>query len=218
MFADRRDAGRRLAARLAAYEGRPRTIVLGIPRGGVVVGAEVARALRLPLDVILTKKIGHPRHPEFAIGVVDLRRELVDWDAVRADSIETSYLESEIARIRESLRERYANYRGGRPSEPLTGHVVLIVDDGIATGSTMLAAVRLARDDGAARVVAAAPVAPRDRLEALEAEADEVVVDSVPDDFFAIGQFYDAFDQVSDGEAMALLRRGVSPPSGTRAR
>jgi len=206
MFADRADAGRRLAARLTRYAGRRDAVVLGIPRGGVAVAAVVARELGLPLDVVLTKKIGHPHQPEFAIGVVDLEGEVLNRDLLERERIRPEYVRAEIEKIRALLRRREALYREGRPPLEVGGKTVLLVDDGIATGNTVLAAARLLRRRAAARVVVAAPVAPTEALERLRSEADEVVCVLEPPDFFAIGEFYEDFAQVSDERAIALLR------------
>lgn len=207
MFADRSDAGRRLAARLAAYKDAENAVVLAIPRGGLPVGAVLARELRLPLDVVLTKKIGHPLQPEYAVGVVDLKHELLNERVIAAEEIPAAYLAAEIERIRALLRKRSDEYCGGRPPVPVRGRTAILTDDGLATGSTMKAAIRLAREDGAAKLVVAVPVAPASTLEELRGLADEVVCVLVPDLFQAIGQFYEDFTQVSDEEAIRLLRQ-----------
>lgn len=212
MFRDRADAGRRLAARLEAHEGRQDAVVAAIPRGGVVVGAEVARALRLPLEALLTKKLGHPDQPEFAIGVVNLSHELIDEALVAREGIPDAYVRGEVARLRELLRRRHEAYHAGRAPIPLAGKTVILVDDGLATGRTMEAAARLAREEGAARVVVAVPVAPADTLARLRPLADELVCLLVPERFMAIGQFYADFDQVDDAEATRLLNRGSPEP------
>jgi len=210
MFDDRADAARALAAKLARYKGRPDAAVLAIPRGGVAIGAVLAEALGLPLDVVLTKKIGHPANPECAIGVVNLRGEIIDEDVVERDAIPRSYLADEIARIRTLLRFRRRLYRGGHPEIPLAGKTVLVCDDGIATGNTMLAAVRVARAEGAKRIVVAAPVGAVDAVAALREEADEVVCVLEPQDFMAIGQFYRDFRQIEDEEARRLLDKSAA--------
>ena len=205
-FIDRADAGGRLAAKLERYRDRENAVVLAIPRGGLVVGAVLARELALPLDVVLTKKIGHPDQPEFAIGVVDLESEVIDRGAVERDSVRPEYLRAEIERIRGLLRRRDAEYRAGRPPLEVAGKTVLLTDDGIATGNTVEAAIRLLRKRGAARIILAVPVAPIQAVARLSGLVDELVCVLAPDNFFAIGQFYDDFEQVRDEEAMALLR------------
>lgn len=210
-FIDRNDAGRRLAGKLAQYRGRPETLVLAIPRGGVVVGAVLARELALPLDVVLTKKIGHPDQPEYAIGVVDLESEVIDQAAVERDGIRPEYLRAEIERIRTLLRRRDAEYRAGRRPLDVAGKTIVLTDDGIATGNTVEAAIRLLRKRGAGRIVLAAPVAPADAAARLRSLADDLVCAMLPETFFAIGQFYDDFEQVHDEAAMALLREEEAP-------
>lgn len=214
MFVDRRDAARQLAAELSSYAGRPEALVLAIPRGGIVIGAVLAEELGLPLDIILTKKIGHPMNLEYAIGVVNLGGEIIDEEVVAGDGISSAYIRDSVERIQEQLRKRYRFYRGERPEAELRDKTVILCDDGIATGNTMLAAVRLARRQHARRIVVAVPVGPSRSLEALGRLADDVVCLRRPDDFLAISQFYDRFDQVEDEEAVRLLRRAASkaPP------
>jgi predicted phosphoribosyltransferase len=205
VFADRRHAGRELAALLARYRGREDAVVLAIPRGGVVIGAVLSEELGLPLDVILTKKIGHPDNPEYAIGAVWLGGEDVDEGVVARDGIPRSYLDRQIPRLRGLLRKREALYRRGRGELKLSGKTAIVCDDGLATGDTMFAAIRAARKAGAARVVGAVPVAPPSAAAVLERLADEAVCPLRPADFFAIGQYYRDFTQVEDEEAIRLL-------------
>ncbi len=206
MFADRRDAGRALARRLARYKGREDAVVLAVPRGGVAIGAALAEELGLPLDVILTKKIGHPDNPEFAIGAVSLTGEAVNSGLIEREGIPREYVDSMIERIRESLWQRYRLYRGTSRPMSAAGKTVILADDGAATGRTLLAAVELLRRDRAGKIVVAIPVAPPDTLATLERSADETVCLAVPADFMAIGQYYRDFAQVSDDEALALLK------------
>lgn len=213
MFHDRHDAAVRLAAKLQGYRGRRDALVLAVPRGGLPIGAVLSRRLGLGLDVILTKKIGHPYAPEFAIGAVSLTGETIDTALAAREGIPADWLAAEIVRIREGLRERYRVYHGGGEPAPVAGMTVILTDDGAATGRTMLAAVDLLRRQGAARIVAAVPVAPPETLALLEARADEVVCLEAPSDFRAIGGSYDDFTQVSDGEAAELLRFA---PAGER--
>lgn len=213
MFHDRHDAAVRLAGRLRAYRGRRDVVILAIPRGGLPIGAELARRLGLGLDVILTKKIGHPHSPEFAIGAVSLGGETVDAALAAREGIPADWLAAEIERIREGLRERYRRYHGSGEPPSVAGRTVILTDDGAATGRTMLAAVDLLRRQGAARIVAALPVAPPETVALLETRADEVVCLEAPSSFMAIGEYYDDFTQVSDGEAAALLKLA---PAGER--
>jgi predicted phosphoribosyltransferase len=208
-FRDREDAARALVSPLAAYRGRKDVIILAIPRGGVVIGATLARTLELPLDVTLTKKLSHPENPEYAIGVVSLTRESIDYAAVARDHIASSYIERETGRIRKLLSERYRLYRGEADPPVLKGKTVILVDDGIATGQTMSAAVFIARREAARRIVVAVPIASQQAVEALRELADQVVCAASPRDFLAIGEFYERFDQVEDNEAVRLLRQSA---------
>jgi putative phosphoribosyl transferase len=212
MFADRIDAGRRLAAKLSAYADQPNTIVLGIPRGGVVVAAEVARTLHLPLDIVLAAKVGAPGNPEFAAGALTADGELVANPAAGLSTAELSEIaddaHAKITRQLESLR-------GNREPVELTGRTAIVVDDGLATGLTARAAVRFLRRQGAASIVLAVPVAAADSARRLAAEVDELVAVEIRDDFFAVGQFYAFFDQTEDSEVRRLLTEmSVAPDSG----
>jgi len=205
-FRDRREAGRALAEALDGYRPR-RPFVLAIPRGGIVVGYEVARTLEAPLDVIVPRKLRAPHNPELAIGAV-AQDGSVYYDSPLVDTLKVpeDYLKGEIAFQMEEIRRRLAAYRGDRPPPVLEGRVAIVVDDGIATGSTMIAALRAVRGMRPAATVAAVPVAPPEGCESLRAEADEVVCLYTPVMFYAVGQFYEDFGQTSDEEAIALLR------------
>lgn len=219
MFHDRHDAAVRLVRELQRYRGRRDTLVLAIPRGGLPIGGTLAAELGLKLDVILTKKIGHPYNPEFAIGAVSLTGETHDEELARREGISAGWIAGEIARIRAKLRERYRLYHGDEPPLPVAGKTVILTDDGAATGRTLLVAIDLLRGEGAAKIVVAIPVAPPDAVDLLEAKADEVVCLEVPPSFMAIGEFYDDFAQVSDEEAAAILRKeGAWSSSAARTR
>jgi predicted phosphoribosyltransferase len=204
VFEDREDAGRQLGDLLRG-KGYERPVVLGIPRGGVAVAAEVARALGADLGVIVARKLRAPRHPELAIGAVTadgtvyLNEELAE--ATRADE---AYLDAEIARQAAQARAREEAFDGHR-RPALAGRTVIVVDDGIATGATAVAAVRAAKAAGASKVVLAAPVAATASADMLREEADEVVCLIEDPSFYAVGQFYDDFRQVDDDEVKALL-------------
>lgn len=205
-FRDRRDAGRRLAEALERYRLR-RPYVLAIPRGGIVVGYEVARALDAPLDVVIPRKLRAPYNPELAIGAVAHDGSVYyDTPLVGSLKVPEDYLQDEIAFQLEEIRRRQAAYRGERPLPALDGRAAIVVDDGIATGSTMIAALRAVRKMGPGVTVAAVPVAPPEGCEALRAEADDAVCLHTPVMFYAVGQFYDDFEQTSDEDAIALLR------------
>lgn len=206
MFRDREDAALMLARRLEGHHGDPALIALGIPRGGLVVAAIVARELDIPLDAVFSKKIGHPLSPEYAIGVVTLDSARVDDQAVASDAVSRGYIDQEAARIRRLLLERRERYLGGRGPLELRGKTALVIDDGAATGLTELAAVDAARAAGASRVVVALPVASQEAAQELAAAADELVCLATPWPFYSIGEFYDDFAQVDDETAAGLLR------------
>ncbi|MDV3293904.1 MAG: hypothetical protein LYZ70_06505 [Nitrososphaerales archaeon] len=205
MFRDRRQAGEALAAALMDLKGED-VIVLAIPRGGVVVGDVVARALGAPLDVVVTKKIGAPGQPEYALGAVTQDGEaLVDDEAVRMLGVDREYVEKEASRQAMEVRDRMRRFRGDMPLPTLKGRTVVIVDDGIATGSTILAAVRSVRRQAPKSVVVAAPVGPVETVARMSGEADRVVCLETPKPFFAIGEFYSEFEQVEDDEVKRIL-------------
>jgi predicted phosphoribosyltransferase len=209
VFADRRDAGRRLAAALQHLRER-QPVVLAIPRGGVVVGREVAALLGAPIDVIVPRKVRAPFNPELAVGAVaEVGAVYIEEEAVRG--ISPFYLEQEINTQRAEIARRVAAYRGTRPLIDVAGRTAIVVDDGIATGATMVAALRAVRAAGPARLVAAVPVAPPEGLVRLAREADEVVCLTAPAHFQAVGQFYADFTQVTDAEVVAVLASESSP-------
>jgi putative phosphoribosyl transferase len=212
MFADRADAGRRLAARLEYLRGEP-VVVLGLPRGGVPVALEVARALGAPLDVIVVRKLGVPFQPELGMGAVgEDGVRVINRQVVRLARVSAAELAAVQAREQAQVDARAARYRVRRPREPLAGRTAIVVDDGIATGSTARAACQVARAHGAARVVLAVPVAPRG-WEARIAGADELVCVDTSRDFAAIGQFYADFSQATDEEVIGCLERAAAPAS-----
>jgi len=212
IFADRIDAGERLAKGLAHLAGSE-CVVLAIPRGGVIVGEVIARELGAPLDVVVPRKIGAPGNPELAIGAVAPGIRVLDPRMVGALGVTDRYLEREIAEQEAEIERRQHAYRGGRPPRPVEGRVAIVVDDGVATGSTAVAALRWARARGAGRVVLAVPVAPPQSLERLRAEADEVVVLETPQPFLAVGEWYRDFDQTTDEQVVSALARSA----GSRA-
>jgi putative phosphoribosyl transferase len=207
LFYDRTDAGRRLAKLLKRRIQGP-CIVLAIPRGGVVVGYEVAKELGCPLDVVISRKVGAPAQPELAVGAVaEDGVVFVDEEIAGLVGVSRDYVER---RAREELREvrrRAEEYRGGREMPDLSGKTVILVDDGLATGLTMLAAVHMARNKGAEKVVVAVPVSPPETVAKLRRQADEVICLETPTNFYAIGQFYDRFDQLTDEETNSILRK-----------
>lgn len=205
MFADRADAGRRLAAKLSAF-ARSDAVVLGLPRGGVPVAYEVARALDLPLDVILVRKLGVPFQPELAMGAIgEDGVRVINARIVELTGVRPAQLDEAQAREERELERRARRFRGDRPRRDIAGHTAMIIDDGIATGSTVRAACAVARAHGARRVVVATPVAPPETVTALREDADEVIALDTPARFAAIGQFYRDFAQTSDDEVVRLL-------------
>lgn len=212
VFRDRIDAGRQLAFRLLHYKGKD-VVVLGIPRGGVIVAAEVASQLGAPLDVIIPRKIGAPFNPELAVGAVAPDGTVIyDEDLLERCRIEKSSLQKEIAQEIEEIRERLRLYRGERHPLDCAGKTVIVIDDGIATGFTVQAALRSLRRENPEQLVLAVPVAPRDTLERLQQEVDELICLVTPEMFYAVGQFYDDFHQTTHEEVIAALayNRGTS--------
>ncbi len=210
IFRDRRDAGRALAHALRDTPGLERAVLLALPRGGVPVGYELARELRLPLDVLVVRKLGVPGQEELALGAVAGSGVLVvNPEIVRAFAIPREQIEAMAARERAEIARREALYRGGRAALDVAGRTAILVDDGLATGSTMMAAVRSLRPV-AARLVVAVPVGSRGACEDLRREADEVVCLDTPELFHAVGEFYEDFEQTSDAEVTALLAQAGS--------
>jgi putative phosphoribosyl transferase len=211
LFADRQDAGRRLATALRRFKGR-NPVVLALPRGGVPVGFEIAAKLGAPLDVVLVRKIGHPLSPELAIGAVADGEEVekvIDDRAVAALGISQAYLDEEIARQMRAIEDRRRRYFKGRSPIDIRQRAAIVVDDGIATGATMRAALRAVRRRVPAKLVLAVPVAPADVLEALRSEVDEIICLASPEDFDAVGSYYDDFRPVEDESVIDLLDRAA---------
>ena len=208
IFEDRIDAGERLAEALKEYAG-PDTVVLGIPRGGVIVAEVVARTLGVPLDVVVPRKVGAPGNPELGLGAVAPGVRVLDPWLIERLGVTEEYLEREIAAEEAETIRRLRVYRGDRPPLELAGKTAIVIDDGVATGGTAVAAIRWARAQGAGKVVLAVPIAPPQTMERLRHEADEVVALATPEPFFAVGEWYRRFDQTSDEEVIAALRRAA---------
>ena len=208
MFTDRIDAGERLAEALARFAGSS-CVVLAIPRGGVIVGEVVARALGAPLDVVVPRKIGAPSNPELGIGAIAPGIRVLDPRMIEMLGVTDGYLEREIAAQELEIERREREYRGDRPRADVANKVAIVVDDGVATGGTAIAAIRWARAAGAERVVLAVPVAPGRSMARLRDEADEVVVLAAPEPFSAVGEWYRSFGQTSDREVVDALARGA---------
>ena len=207
-FRNRTDAGRRLAEKLAAYADRPDVLVLALPRGGVPVGFEVARALGAPLDVFLVRKLGVPGYEELAMGAVATGGvRVLNDEIVRGLGISEHEIDAVVARELRELSRRDRLYRGDRPLWDVAGRTVILVDDGLATGATMRAAVQALRQQQPGRIVAAVPTASPDTCQVLKAEADDVICAITPEPFFAVGHWYDDFAQTTDDEVRELLAR-----------
>ena len=205
-FRNRSDAGQRLADRLEHLRGKD-AVILGLPRGEVPVAAEVARALGAPLDIILVRKLGVPAQPELGMGAIgESDARVINPDVVRYAQVSEAQMAEVERRERAELQRRAQRFRGGAPHEPLAGRIAVIVDDGIATGSTARAACQVARAMGAARVLLAVPVAPPGADVGMRGDADEVICLEMPARFLAIGEWYEDFAQTSDEEVIALLR------------
>jgi predicted phosphoribosyltransferase len=205
-FRDRREAGRRLAAQLAAYAHRPDVIVLALPRGGVPVGYEVARALDAPLDVFLVRKLGVPGHEELAMGAVATGgMRVLNEQVVQGLRIPDYVIAAVAAKEEHELRRRERLYRGDRPPPDVRGRTVILVDDGLATGATMLAAAEALRRQQPARIVVAVPTGSPDTCDALRDHVDEVVCAVTPEPFHSVGLWYQDFSQTTDNEVRALL-------------
>ncbi len=205
-FEDRHDAGRRLAESLMHHAGREDVVVLGLPRGGVPVAFEVARALGVPLDVFLVRKLGVPGHEELAMGAIASGGVRVfNDDVLAATRVPAGAVEAVVARELERLQEQERAYRGDRPPVDVRGKVAILVDDGLATGATMRAAIEALGGRGAGAIVVAVPTAPGETCEAFRAEVDEVVCARTPEPFMAVGLWYRDFTPVGDQEVAELL-------------
>jgi predicted phosphoribosyltransferase len=209
-FPNRAEAGRRLAEKLQRYAGREDVIVLGLPRGGVPVAYEVAQRLHAPLDVFIVRKLGVPGFEELALGAIASGGvRVLNEDVVRALPNANELVESITARELAELQRREQTYRDGRPAPELRGRIAILVDDGLATGATMRAAVKALRQLGAAKIIVAVPVGAADTCRELEQEVDETVCVMAPEWFQAVGQFYEDFSQTSDDEVRELLTRAA---------
>jgi len=216
LFRDRAEAGRHLLSKLGAYQGRPDVLVLGLPRGGIPVAYEVARGLGAPLDVFVVRKLGVPGQEELAMGAIATGGvRIVNRDVVDALHIPPDVVDRAAAEEARELERREQSYRGARPEPQVAGQTVILVDDGLATGSTMRAAVAALRQQGPARIVVAVPVAAPSTCQELRREVDEIVCFATPEPFMAVGRFYDDFAQTTDEEVTELLaaaRAGADAP------
>jgi predicted phosphoribosyltransferase len=210
LFRDRLDAGQALAERLAAYRDRPDVVVLGLPRGGVPVAFEVAWTLHAPLDVFIVRKLGVPGREELAMGAIASGGVIVQNDVVDALGIPEDVVNEVIARERAELERRERLFRGDRPAPAVAGRIVILVDDGVATGASMRAAIAALRRRQAGRIVAAVPVGAAEICAALRSEADEAVCAETPQPFYSVGIWYDDFSQTTDDQVREMLERAAA--------
>jgi predicted phosphoribosyltransferase len=215
-YADRREAGRVLADRLRDYTGQNDVVVLGLPRGGIPVAYEVARALNAPLDVFVVRKLGLPGHPEYAMGAIASGGvRVLNDDVIRQLHVPPSAVEAVARAEQQELERRERAYRGARQALPMEGRIVILVDDGLATGSTMRAAVLAIRRQFPSQIVVAVPVGAREACRAMDQLADEVVCARMPEPFQAVGLWYEEFEQTTDEEVRRLL---AASPAGAAVR
>ena len=200
MFRNRIEAGRLLAARLKKYKNDP-GIVMAVPRGGVPVAYVVAKELGFPIEVILTKKIGHPLNKEYAIGAASL----TDYFIIPHDDVSRFYIEQELQRVRSRLKEMSVKFMGNKEPESLENKTVIIIDDGIATGNTLMGTVQLLRKGKPGKIVIAVPVASKSAVQKLSKEVDELIAVTIPEEFYGVGASYEDFEQVSDEEVIFYL-------------
>lgn len=201
-FQDRTEAGKLLALRLMKFAGQP-GVVLAVPRGGVPVAYEVAKELQMPIELILSKKLGHPMNKEYAIGAVGLTERYI----VPHEEVTDAYIEEETKRIRNRLKEMQHKFMGGKEPEDLSGKTVIVIDDGIATGSTLLGTIRILRKSHPAKIIIAVPVASRSAVQKITPEVDELIVIYIPDTFYGVGAFYNDFREVTDAEVLYYLNK-----------
>lgn len=214
-FRDRTEAGQLLAQKLGQYVNRKEVLVLALPRGGVPVAFEVANTLNAPLDIFVVRKLGAPGNEELAMGAIATGGvRVVNYELIRAAGIPDKVIDSVAAREQVELKRRELAYRGQLPTPELSGKTVILVDDGIATGSTMRAAIGAARQQHPTRIVVAIPMAPRSSCDELRSEVEDVVFLMTPEPFYAVGQWYEIFEQTSDEEVRELFERAkLRPPT-----
>jgi putative phosphoribosyl transferase len=211
IFRDRIDAGRRLGQALAGYANKRDTLVIALPRGGVVIGYEVASLLNLPLDIVCPRKIGAPFNPELAIGAITETGEgILSQELIAELGVSETFIKKAMEQESEKAKWRLDHYRQGRSPRDLKGKCVIVVDDGLATGATMRAAIKTIRAEQAQEIVMAVPVAPPDTLAQLTKEVDKAFCLAAPAAFYAVGQFYDFFEQTTDQEVIDLLEKRVT--------
>lgn len=206
MFLDRRDAGTKLAQKLKAYKDNREVLVLALPRGGVVTGYEVAIFLNAPLDILIVRKIGHPRQPELAVGAVSETGTVVLNRSVLSFGISEDYIESETSVQKKEISRRIKLYRKGEGISKIEDKIVILVDDGVATGATIKAAISTLNKERIKKLVIALPISPPETADELKSMADEFICLETPEDFMAVGSYYNDFTQVTDQEVVQLLK------------
>ncbi len=208
IFQDRTQAGSKLAEKLKPYQNSPDAIIIGLPRGGVVVAYQIAQELNLPLDIIVTRKIGAPGFEELAIGAItEEGKAVLDYKIIKTMEVEGDYIKSEIEKEKKEAQRRLKTYRGNRPPLDLKNKIAIIVDDGIATGATIKAAIKSATGKGAKQVIVAVPVAPRDVIDSLKKETYKIICLEKPPTFYGISMFYKEFAQTEDKEVIQLMEK-----------
>ena len=212
IYTDRNDASLKLISLLEKFKNS-KCVILAVPRGGVPIGYNIARKFHFPMDLLLAKKIGHPLNKEVAIGAVSLENEIEMVD--NYPYINIGYIENEILEIKESLKKRYEKFVGDRTPVDIKNKIVIIVDDGIATGNTLLAAIKMIRDKFPKKIVVAVPVAPTDSAKKISKEVDEFICPIITDNFIGVGGYYMNFSQVSDEEVVQLMNKINSPENIT---
>lgn len=207
-FKDRKEAGQKLAKKLADYKGRDDAVLIALPRGGVVTAYEIVKELELPLDIVVPRKIGAPGNEEFAIGAITESGEgIFNQESVDATGADKDYIRETVEKEKAEAARRLKVYRGDRTALDLAGKTVILIDDGIATGSTMRAAVASVKARRAAKVVVAVPVTARDTAKVIEGEVDELIYLDAPLFFGAVGNFYEVFDQTEDEEVVEIMKK-----------
>lgn len=208
MFFDRKEAGQKLAKAISNRRfaiTKENAIILALPRGGVIVGQEVSEKLGIPQDLIVVRKIGYPGNPEYAIGAVGESGKLVMGNELIRNEVSQAYLKNEIKKEKEEIKRRLGEYRGDREPPDLKDKIVILVDDGLATGLSMQAAIKEVKGKNPAKIIVAIPVAPKETIEKFKKEVNQIICLFTPEPFFAIGNFYTKFDQVTDEEVKKIL-------------
>ena len=207
MFRDRIDAGQRLADTLKKYKDNKNTVVIAIPRGGIIIGYIISKELNLPLDVVLTKKLGHPNNPEYAIGAISLKKIVVHDNR----GVGQEYIDDKTNEIQNLLKKRYQMYYGEKQPLNIRKKTVILVDDGIATGRTLISSIELLQQEEPEEIIVAIPVGPKETIRELSGMADKVICLETHDPFYAIGLYYEDFSQVQDSEVQEILKKSKTP-------